>query len=174
MTPVLISPRLLLRPFEHEDAPAWAHMLNDASVATGVCSTPLPFTQLHASARILMIRAREGTGDELIWAVEDMEGHLVGSLGLGNISSGIAGLGYAFARNHWGKGYASEALAAVMDWVGRKSTIGEIRAEVFHDNPASARVLAKAGFVETGHGARFSLARDGSEATRTFALLKVA
>jgi [ribosomal protein S5]-alanine N-acetyltransferase len=119
MTPVLISQRLLLRPFEHEDAAAWAQLLNDPSVATGICSTPLPFTHLHASARILMIRAREVTGNDFIWAVEDMDGNLIGSLGLSDIGSGVAGLGYACARDHWGKGYATEALSAVLDWASR-------------------------------------------------------
>ena len=170
LTPVLITPRLLLRPFEHEDAPALADLLNDPGVAMGICSAPLPFTRLHASARILMIRAREVAGKDFVWAVEDMDGNLIGNLGISETHSGTLRLGYAYARGHWGKGYATEALAAVMEWISRHLTIGEIHAEVFHDNPASARVLAKAGFTETGHGARFSLARNTSEATRRFTL----
>lgn len=174
LTPVLLASRLLLRPFEHEDAPALATLFNDPGVATGICSAPLPFTQLHASARILMIRAREMAGKDFIWAVEDMDGNLIGNLGLSEMTSGTMRLGYAYARDHWGKGYATEALLAVMDWASRQVTLGEIHAEVFLDNPASARVLTKAGFIETGNSARFSLARNGSETTRTFALLEAA
>jgi [ribosomal protein S5]-alanine N-acetyltransferase len=174
MTPVLISQRLLLRPFEHEDAAALAVLLNDPDVAMGICSAPLPFTQLHASARILMIRAREMAGKDFVWAVEDLDGNLIGNLGLSETTSGSMRIGYAYARDHWGKGYATEALMTVMDWASRNLTIPEIQAEVFHDNPASARVLAKAGFVETGNSARFSLARNASEATRTFTLLEAA
>ena len=117
-----------------------------------------------------MIRAREVAGKDYVWAVEDMEGALIGNLGLSETGIGIVRLGYAYASAHWGKGYATEALGAIMDWVSRHLTISEIRAEVFHDNPGSARVLAKAGFTETGTSARYSLARNGSEATRTFAL----
>jgi [ribosomal protein S5]-alanine N-acetyltransferase len=174
LTPVLLSNRLLLRPFEHEDAPALAKLLNDPVVAMGVCSTPLPFTDLHASARILMIRAREATGKDFIWAVEDTEGNLIGNLGLSETTSGTMQLGYAYARAHWGKGFATEALTAVLDWVSRNLAIGEIFADVFVDNPASARVLAKLGFVETGSRARFSLARETSDLTRTFKLLEAA
>jgi RimJ/RimL family protein N-acetyltransferase len=174
LTPVLLTTRLLLRPFEHDDAPALAALLNDPGVAMGICSAPLPFTQLHASARILMIRAREVAGKDFVWAVEDMDGNLIGNIGLSETTSGTMRLGYAYARDQWGKGYATEALEAVMDWVSRHVTIGEIRAEVFLDNPASARVLTKAGFTETGNSARFSLARNGSETTRTFALLEAA
>ena len=174
LTPVLLTSRLLLRPFEHDDAPALAALFNDPGVAMGICSAPLPFTQLHASARILMIRAREVAGKDYVWAVEDTDGTLIGNMGLSEMTGGTMRLGYAYARAQWGKGYATEALAAVMDWVSRNLTIGEIRAEVFLDNPASARVLAKAGFTETGNSARFSLARNASEATRTFALLEAA
>jgi [ribosomal protein S5]-alanine N-acetyltransferase len=174
LTPVLLTSRLLLRPFEHDDAPALAALFNDPGVAMGVCSAPLPFTHLHASARILMIRAREMAGKDFVWAVEDMEGNLIGNLGLSELSSGVMRLGYAYARDHWGKGYATEALVAVLEWAGRQPSIGEIRAEVFHDNPASARVLAKSGFKETGYSARFSLARNASEETRTFALSEAA
>jgi [ribosomal protein S5]-alanine N-acetyltransferase len=174
MTPVLISQRLLLRPFEHEDAAALAVLLNDPDVAMGICSAPLPFTHLHASARILMIRAREMAGKDFVWAVEDPDGTLIGNLGLSETTSGFMRIGYAYARDQWGKGYATEALKAVMDWASRNLTTPEIRAEVFYDNPASARVLAKAGFVETGNGARYSLARNAREATRTFTLLEAA
>jgi [ribosomal protein S5]-alanine N-acetyltransferase len=174
MTPVLITQRLLLRPFEHEDASALALLLNDPGVAMGICSAPLPFTELHASARILMIRAREMAGKDYVWAVEDMDGNLIGNLGLSETSPNTLRLGYAYARDHWGKGYATEALISVLDWAKRHLSDCEIRAEVFHDNPASARVLAKAGFVETGTSARYSLARNGAEATRTFSLAEAA
>ena len=170
LTPVLMTQRLLLRPFEHEDAPALATLLNDPGVAMGICNAPLPFTKLHASARILMIRAREIAGKDFVWAVEDPDGNLIGSLGLSETTTGMKRLGYAYARAHWGKGYATEALIAVMDWVSRYQASWDIHAEVFHDNPASARVLAKAGFSETGKSARFSFARDSRDATRTFAL----
>jgi [ribosomal protein S5]-alanine N-acetyltransferase len=168
MTPVLLTQHLLLRPFEHEDAPALALLFNDPGVAMGVCSAPLPFTTLHASARILMVRAREMAGKDYVWGVEDMEGQLIGTLGLTQLNNGHYRLGYAYARSHWGQGLASEALASVLDWAGRHLAGSDIIAEVFEDNPASARVLAKSGFTETGKSARFSLARDGNECTRTF------
>jgi [ribosomal protein S5]-alanine N-acetyltransferase len=174
MTPVLLTQRLLLRPFEHEDAPALATLLNDPGVAIGICSAPLPFTTLHASARILMIRAREVAGKDYVWAVENTEGNLIGTLGLSEVGADTLRLGYAYARDHWGQGFASEALAAVMDWASRNLADHHIYAEVFHDNPASAAILAKLGFVETGTSARYSFARDGAEATRRFALAQAA
>jgi [ribosomal protein S5]-alanine N-acetyltransferase len=168
LTPVLLTSRLLLRPFEHEDAPALATLFNDPAVAMGVCSAPLPFTSLHASARILMVKAREAAGKDNVWGVEDTEGHLIGTLGLTQTNANLYRLGYAYARSHWGKGVASEAISSVIDWASRHLLDSEIFAEVFEDNPASARVLAKAGFVQKGNNARFSLARDSSDPTHTF------
>jgi [ribosomal protein S5]-alanine N-acetyltransferase len=168
MTPVLLTQRLLLRPFEHEDAPALAALLNDPGVATGICNAPLPFTSLHASARILMIRAREMAGKDFVWAVENTDGTLIGTLGLTESGKGALRLGYAYHRDHWGQGFGTEALAAVMDWASRHLADAKIHAEIFADNPASARILAKVGFVETGSSARFSFARNTADKTRTF------
>lgn len=174
MTPVLLTQRLLLRPFEHEDAAALATLLNDPGVAMGICSAPLPFTILHASARILMIRAREVAGKDYAWAVENSDGDLIGTLGLSEVSIDTLRLGYAYARDHWGQGFGTEALSAVIDWASRNLADKQVYAEVFHDNPASARILSKLGFVETGTGARYSFARNGTDQTRTFAMAQAA
>jgi [ribosomal protein S5]-alanine N-acetyltransferase len=174
MTPVLLTQRLLLRPFEHEDANALAVLLNDPGVAMGICSAPLPFTTLHASARILMIRAREMAGKDYVWAVENTDGALIGTLGLTEVGPATFRLGYAYARDHWGQGYGTEALKAVMEWASRHLSSADIYAEVFSDNPASARILSKLGFIETGNSARFSFARDSVDATRRFAWTEAA
>ena len=174
LTPVLLTSRLLLRPFEHDDAPALATLFNNPSVSMGICSAPLPFTQLHASARILMIRAREVAGKDYVWAIEDMDGTIIGTLGLELSTQRVATLGYALAQDFWGCGYATEAASAVLNWAGRNLILSEIRAEVFADNPTSARVLAKLGFVETGTSARFSLARLDADPTRTFSRSELA
>ena len=174
LTPVLLTSRLLLRPFEHEDATALARLLNDPAVAVGVCSVPQPFTKLHAAARILMIRAKEMAGLDFAWAIEDVEGALVGTLGLAMAGTGIANLGYSLSQHIWGHGYATEAVSAVLEWSARNLPLQEIRAEVFVDNPASARVLAKLSFEEIGFSSRFSLARLDTDPTRVFRLREIA
>src|SRR5690606_6266556 len=58
-------------------------------------------------------------------------------------------MGYWIARAHWGHGYASEAGRAVID-VARALGHKRLTAGHYVDNPASARVLRKIGFRETG------------------------
>jgi [ribosomal protein S5]-alanine N-acetyltransferase len=52
-------------------------------------------------------------------------------------------------RRVWRQGYATEASLAVVDWA-RSSGYGRLGATVWDWNTASRRVLARAGFTETG------------------------
>lgn len=55
-------------------------------------------------------------------------------------------LGYVFAEDAWGQGYASELVSGFVDWCRIRHRIGSITAGVSPDNVASSRVLTKAGF----------------------------
>ena len=159
MTPALLTHRLLLRPLEHEDSLALADLLNRPEVARGLCTIPRPFTPLHASAMILMVRAAEGRGLEFVWAVENSDGDVVGQIGLRQVRLGAAQLGYAFLPEFWGQGLGSEAMEAVLDWARRQANFDTIEAEAHSDNPASLHLLEKLGFVQKGSVQRFSLAQ---------------
>ena len=73
-------------------------------------------------------------------------------------------VGYWIARPFWGRGFATEALQGAMAWASRAWRRRALMAGHFTDNPASGRVLEKAGFLYTGEVRRgFSRAR-GAEA----------
>jgi ribosomal-protein-alanine N-acetyltransferase len=78
------------------------------------------------------------------WAVCETGGTLIGSIG---VMPGRLGceIGYALARPFWGRGYAAEALIAVRDYL---SGLGIAPLWCCHavENPASGRVMEKAGF----------------------------
>lgn len=67
---------------------------------------------------------------------------------------------YALHPNFWGAGIISEALAAYIPALFDRFPVSRLKAEVFDDNPASAAVLRKFGFVETGQGVGPSAGRD--------------
>lgn len=86
---------------------------------------------------------REGAGPYLIWARAD--GHLLGSTGLGLEPGGQAITGYVFATDAWGKGYATEALSAMVD-VATDIGVRRLYALCHPQHRASWRVLEKCGF----------------------------
>lgn len=61
-----------------------------------------------------------------------------------------AGLGYWLGEEFWGRGIVTEAVATFTDFCFENFPLRRIYAEVFANNPASARVLEKAGFVFEG------------------------
>ena len=70
-------------------------------------------------------------------------------------------VGYVLAPEVWGRGYASEAVAAMVDAAFSLTHVIEINASVRVENPASRRVLEKAGFRFVGAGQQGAPARGG-------------
>ena len=74
------------------------------------------------------------------------EPNLLGCTGLDFKSEDAATTGYVLSRDSWGKGFATEALAAIVD-VARDLGVRRLSAECHPDNAASVRVLKKCGFL---------------------------
>jgi RimJ/RimL family protein N-acetyltransferase len=111
----LETPRLLLRPPRLEDFDAWAAFLDDEEAARYIGGR-----QPRAIAwRIFltMCGAWSMTGVAMFSVIEKSTGQWVGRLGPWN-PVGWPGeeVGWGIAREHWGKGYASEGAAATMDY----------------------------------------------------------
>ena len=87
---------------------------------------------------------REGVGPYLIWARAD--GRLLGSTGLGLEPGGQAITGYVLAKDAWGKGYATEALTAMVD-VATDIGVRRLYALCHPQHRASWRVLEKCDFT---------------------------
>ncbi len=88
------------------------------------------------------------------WSFIDRQtGAFLGNGGLAQFERGVAALeghveaGWAFVPASWGKGYATEAMATVLEWADAHLPTAEIRAIVDHDNLASSRVAEKLGFA---------------------------
>lgn len=89
------------------------------------------------------------------WVVEEKEtGQVVGTIefvdrrGEGPFRDGVLELGWMFAAAASGKGYAMQALAAVLAWGRTKFGAARVIAITAPDNIASMRVAAKCGFTE--------------------------
>ena len=142
------TPRLLLRPGFHEDAPALATAMSDAAIARNLAVVPWPYSLRDAEAFLASPR------DPILPSLLIFERgagapQLVGSCGLGRRPSGAVEMGYWIARSHWGRGLATEACTALIE-IARTLGLARLEASHFVDNPASARVLEKLGFESTG------------------------
>lgn len=85
--------------------------------------------------------------------IERESGRFVGNGGLAQFERGIPELvnipeaGWAFTPDAWGKGYATEAMTAILDWADANAR-GEIRCIIDTDNSISHKVARKLGFVK--------------------------
>ena len=145
------SERLFLRPGWPED---WAELLtaiNDESIVRNLATVPWPYTMDDAIA--FARRPQEKLLPHFFITLPTCEGaRLIGSVGLGRHGEDIE-VGYWIARSHWGQGYATEAVRAILPLA---AALGHRRlvAGHFAGNPASGRVLAKAGFRPSGEFTR--------------------
>lgn len=157
----LTTPRLRLRPLRFSDAGLIGLFAGDARVARMTTGIPHPYPPGGAEA--FVVRARTASRPETVWALDtgsDAENGLVGVISLRPASDGSAEIGYWVAPAFWGTGYASEAVEAVAD-AARHRGFAVLAAQVFQDNPASIKVLTRAGFDYVGDGATHSVARNG-------------
>lgn len=140
--------RLLLRPGWKEDAPALVAAINDFSVVGKLARAPWPYSQEDAEA-FLTAERRGPLPSFLMFARTHGAPRLVGGIGLSERDGGVE-LGYWIARPYWGLGFATEAGRAVVDLADRGLRLPQLIAGHFADNPSSARVLEKLGFVAVG------------------------
>ena len=109
-------------------------------------SSDIPLTLAQDMAKM----AEDKQSGCLIWLIERADsGQAVGVVTLMPVFHiGCRHLGYWLAPEHHGKGYASDAIAQLVRFCFECTSIVRLQAQVLPENPASARVLEKAGFVQ--------------------------
>jgi RimJ/RimL family protein N-acetyltransferase len=105
-------------------------------------------------------------GTTFPWAITRKSDHQL--LGMIEARTDVyrAELGYALARPFWGQGLATEAVHAVVDLALVQPAIYRVWAVCDLENPASARVLEKAGMQREGVLRRWSLHPNVSDVPR--------
>ena len=86
-----------------------------------------------------------------IWIIERKDGAKVGDLCFKGLNDdGSVEIGYGISEEYQGRGYATEAVDAMVSWALRQPEVGRVEAETEPDNKASQRVLEKCGFIPAG------------------------
>ena len=161
-----VTERLLLRPGWAEDAPALSRAIGDESVVRNLSRAPWPYA-LGDAERFLALPQDPQSPRFLITRRDD--GTIIGGIGLMREEGENAELGYWIARDHWGRGYATEAGRAVVALADESLRLPKLKASHALDNPASGRVLGKLGFRPGPLAKLHSLARGREMDVRTFA-----
>jgi RimJ/RimL family protein N-acetyltransferase len=150
--PVVLTPRLRLRPFLPSDATAVQRLAGDHAVAHTTLSSPHPYEDGMAEAWIAGVAEDFTSGRQVVFAITDgVTGELIGAVGLVlRLEHGRAELGYWIGRPFWGRGYATEAVREVLRYGFTSLGLHRIHASHFARNPASGRVMVKVGMRREG------------------------
>jgi len=139
--------RLLLRKPAIEDAEAVFSRYASNPEVTKYLAWPRHGTVEHTRLFLRFSDAEWEKWPAGPYLIESRNDHrLLGSTGLGFETPTLASTGYVLARDAWGYGYATEALAAIVE-SARELGIQEVYALCHAAHSASARVLEKCGFV---------------------------
>lgn len=147
------SERLLLRELDYTDEDDLFEMDSDPEVHLFIENQPVQ-TRSEIKRVIEIIRKQYQENGIARWAVVDkVTGECVGWSGLKfhrqpiNNQLNFYELGYRFKRKHWGKGYATEASRAVIEYGLHHLKVSTLYAITNPENISSRRVLEKLGFV---------------------------
>lgn len=165
--PVIETPRFTLRPMRAADAGLIALYTSDRRLAEGTRAIPHPLPP--GAAEAFVARALAEGRDEDVWVMDGSalgQAEVLGLASLTRLDRDQSEIGFWVAPGLWNTGFASEAVQALV--AANPHASRTLFAEVFQDNPGSARVLVNAGFDYLGDAEAWSVARGAKVATWTY------
>ena len=139
----------LLRAWRPGDLDSLVASASDESVSRGLRDRfPYPYTGNDGRAWL----ARAVDESDRAWAVE-IDGAAVGGVSLhpgSDVHRHSAELGYWLGQRYWGRGIMTSIIGIFTAQAMDAFTLYRVFATVYANNPASARVLEKCGFVREG------------------------
>lgn len=151
--PTLKTPRLVLRPFALDDAKEVQRQAGHPDVAATTATIPHPYPDGLAEQWIASHAKFFEAGTGVEWAMTIAEtGKLVGCISLMGISKmhKRGEIGYWVGKEFWGQGYCTEATKAVIQYSFEKLNFNKVTSRHMHINPASGKVMLKAGMQQEG------------------------
>ena len=103
--------------------------------------------------RYSALLAEQAAGTAAFYVLVAEDGSVLGRFNLYGLADGTAVLGYRVAQQAAGRGVATASVRELCQIAAARHGLRLLRAATSHDNAASQRVLAKAGFVPVGPAA---------------------
>jgi [ribosomal protein S5]-alanine N-acetyltransferase len=150
--PTLVTARLVLRPHEPADAPRLQQLAGEWKVADTTLNMPHPYLDGMAETWIGN-RAQEWRDRKGLALAVTLPGvGLVGGVNFHDLSPRHhrAELGYWIGVEFWGRGYCTEAVAALVRFGFERMDLNRVFAIHMTRNPASGRVMQKLGMTHEG------------------------
>ena len=149
----LDTPRLLLRALAAPDADAVYAMRSDPAVQRYGSHPAWTDPRLAVDYIERNIEAMAAGTHAQFAAVRRDDAAVVGTVTLYGLDAQCrrAEVGYALLVSEWGKGYANEAVTALLDWGFEHLDLNRVEADIDPRNTPSARALERLGFVREGH-----------------------
>lgn len=146
--------RLLIRPLRLDDVEDLARRRSEPPVAE-YQSWTLPYPLETARSIVESVVAMDGPAAGEWWMVLITDADTGTTFGDVAVHVGAEGrsaeVGYTLASEYWGRGYLTEALDAVLEYLFIERGFVRVSARLHADNVASARVLERCGFLFEGH-----------------------
>lgn len=165
---IMTTDRFVMRPLQMSDRGLLEMYVGDARVAEMTRSIPHPLPPDYIPNRIE--RASEDDQNNEYWVIDGSSfGHaeVMGVVKLTRLDRNQSEIRYWVAPAFWNTGIATQSVDAILQ--ANPQGARDIYAEVFQDNPTSARVLTNAGFAYLGDAETFSVARNAVVPTWTYA-----
>ena len=145
-----LSGKYMIRDWQKDDAESVAGYANNRKIWINLRDIfPHPYTIANAEAFLSIVMEDD---PKTVFAIAN-EVEAIGSIGLmlgKDVHRFTAELGYWLAEPFWGKGVMTEAVKSITEYAFSSFGLKRVYAEPYATNPASVRVLEKAGFKYEG------------------------
>jgi RimJ/RimL family protein N-acetyltransferase len=173
MARIIETKRLLLRPLLDNDAVQIAEKINVYEISKNLARVPYPYHYSDAVEFLAWVKTLDRKSLFRVITLKENPSELLGMISIEwSEQKQDAEIGYWLVESQWGKGVMTEAATAMIAEAFEHRGVGKIISCFFNENPASGKVLTKAGFEITGQCRHFSKAQNQEVPVTTVALTR--
>lgn len=149
---MITTNRLILRLFQETDASIVTKLCNNYNIYKNTLYLPFPYSISDALSWMKAHLDNYNSNTSYEFAITDKEsGDLYGAIALSNNQKFKQGeLAYWVGEAYWGRGYATEAAQAMVQFAFDEKNFHKVFARYFGSNPASGKVMEKIGMKKEG------------------------
>lgn len=149
---IITTERLVLRLFQTSDAEVVARHCNNYKIYINTLYLPYPYSLSDALSWIAHHYDNFMNDRSYEFAITNKEtGEVLGAIALTNNQRSNQGeIAYWIGEPYWGKGYATEAARAIVQFAFEEKKLHKVFARYFSTNPASGKVMEKIGMKKEG------------------------